>query len=122
MSKLPLREFPSKQCHYLQFGWQQQSFQVLEHKDFLMKYYSTSVLFLLKFFFQSVSVGEEVYNSKWYERDYKFQKSLTVIIARTAKPITLHAGPFAQLSNTFLLAVLSKFYFNNFSSIFVLDF
>lgn len=71
-------------------------------------------MLVLSTFLQSLSVGEEVYNSKWYQRDHKFQKNLIVIIGRAAKPITLHAGPFAQLSNTFLLAVYLYWYFSTF--------
>lgn len=48
-----------------------------------------------------------MYNSKWYDRDYKFQRDLITIMNRAQKPITIHAGPFAEISNVFILTVNS---------------
>lgn len=59
--------------------------------------------------FQSILIGEEVYNSKWYDRDYKFQRDLITILKRAQKPITIHAGPFAEISNVFILTVGRRF-------------
>ncbi|KYB25314.1 Putative odorant receptor 85d-like Protein [Tribolium castaneum] len=58
----------------------------------------------------SIAIGEEVYNSKWYDRDYKFQRDLITIMKRTQKPITIHAGPFAEISNVFILTIFKTAY------------
>ncbi|CAH1374823.1 unnamed protein product, partial [Tenebrio molitor] len=58
----------------------------------------------------SISIGEEVYNSNWFDRDYKFQREMITIIQRAQQPIRIHAGPFAEISNVFILTIFKTAY------------
>ncbi|XP_015838983.1 putative odorant receptor 85d isoform X2 [Tribolium castaneum] len=57
-----------------------------------------------------LSVGIAVYNSRWYDMDVSFQKSVHMILIRSQKPILIYTGPFSYLSHLLILSVLQTAY------------
>lgn len=63
-------------------------------------------------YFQSESVAESVYNTKWYECDLNMQRSILLIIMRSRRPLVVHAGPLSYVSHPIIMAVINLFPIN----------
>ncbi|KAJ8930764.1 hypothetical protein NQ314_016398 [Rhamnusium bicolor] len=59
---------------------------------------------------QCLSVGNEIYNTEWYNLEVDIQKDLILVLMNCKKPVYLKAGSFGFLSYQMILSILKTSY------------
>ena len=71
-------------------------------KIFIYYWFSNEILV------ESQEIPLSIWNSPWYNFDEDIKKSLTLIIVRAQKPLSLMVGPFYQMSTETLVSVITS--------------